>query len=68
MSHEKLANYLLALSYGDMMDLADDLADAIADKEVWPTFGTKEDFAILLHGWADANGDAATIAKAESGK
>ena len=50
----KLAETILSLTYGELMDVGRELEDAIAEKDVWPTFGTAEDFATLLHGWAES--------------
>jgi len=48
----KLAQVIRELTYSEMMEIAENLAEAIAEKHVWPTFGTREDFATLLDGWA----------------
>ncbi len=51
---KQLADDILGLTYSDLMDVSRELADAIQEKDVWPTFGTAADFAALLSGWADS--------------
>ena len=52
-----LSEVILSLTYGDLMAISRELAGAVAEKDVWPTFGTAEDFAVLLHGWAEAKSE-----------
>jgi len=51
---KNLADAILVLTYGEMIEMAGELSQGIADKEIWPSFGTEKDFAALLHGWAEA--------------
>ena len=60
-----LACAILSMTYGDLMDVAGEFSDAIADREAWPKgCKTSEEFATLLYNWAEAQEDTAEIEEA----
>jgi hypothetical protein len=50
-----LARAILAMNYGALREVADDLARACKVKEVRPKMESAEDFASLLFDWAEAS-------------
>lgn len=52
----KLAQAILSLTYGELMEIAGELAQ-MKDPEVRPKIETAEEYAALLHDWADATDD-----------
>lgn len=48
---------ILGMTYGDLMEVCGELASANRDKETRPKLETAEEFASLLHDWADAADD-----------
>lgn len=52
-----LAMTIVQMSYGDLRDVAAELAAACEDKETRPQLETGQDFADLLFDWAEANAD-----------
>lgn len=54
----KLANTILGLTYGDLMEVAEEFSDMCKDKEVRDFPKSAHDFAAMLHDWALAQEEA----------
>lgn len=52
-----LAATIMAMNYGQLKDVATELAAAIEDKEARPKLETAEEFAELLYDWAESQGE-----------
>ena len=52
---QSLAESILVLTYGQALEVAGELADMVADRKSRPQLKTAQDFASLLHDWAEAN-------------
>lgn len=50
---KQLSEVIQGLTYGDLMDVCADLATAASDPEARPSLKTPEEFASLLHDWAE---------------
>lgn len=53
-SKKELAELILAMSYGELKSMGNDLSGTIEDKEARPKLETAEEFADLLWDWAEA--------------
>lgn len=53
----ELADAILGLTYGDMMEIAGELS-RMKEPGVRPKIETPEEYAALLHDWADSVGSA----------
>ena len=54
LSKTGLAKAITEMTYGDLRDVAKELASTSEDKEARPKLETTEEFAELLHDWAAA--------------
>jgi hypothetical protein len=57
MTKLRLANEILSLTWGDLMEVAGSLAESCQDKDARPRMTDDIDFARLLHDWAEAQGE-----------
>lgn len=53
----KLANVILAMTYGDLMEVCYEFSQMVDDKDVRTSPKEAADFASLLHDWADAQAE-----------
>jgi hypothetical protein len=51
---KNFACLILRMTYGDLRDIAGDFAAMVEEEEMRPRPKTTEDFANLLHDWAEA--------------
>lgn len=56
-SKADLAKFIVEMNYGELRDVAAELAGACEDKEARPSMKTGQDFAELLFDWAEANAE-----------
>jgi len=52
----EFAKAILGMTYGGLMEVAAELSE-MKEKDVRPKIETPEEYASLLHDWADAQGD-----------